>query len=313
MFDNLETLARLVAVADCGTLHKAAETLGVTQPAITRSIKQLENSVGAPIFIRKGRGVELTAIGTRTVEHARNILRECALAGADVTTLRDGEAGSLRIAAAPVWLSSILPQAVAQTQLSFPNLNVSLQSLSYQEAIPLLNSGDLDVFCGGFQLREGLSSFLVRTPMFASNLNVISRATHPVLKRSRIDARELLDYPWLSYQSDVAYLDMVMEMIATETGQQRKASVHCESILTVLELLRLGDYLAFLPSSFLSSRFGADLRVVPTLPTKAQFQSGMIYRRNLRDSEPFRKLMSVSHACVKELKLRHPKKPPSGL
>ena len=302
MFDNLHALARLVAVADHGTLHRAAEHLDLTQPAITRSLKLLEDRAGAPLFQRRGRGVQLTALGVRVTEHARAILRECALAQTDVATLRDGESGHLQIAAAPVWMSSILPMAIAQTQAAYPRMTITLRSLSYSEAIPLLNSGEIDVFCGGFQLQESLSSFLVRKPIFTSNLTVIARDTHPILALANIGAEELQACAWLSYQSDVAYLDMIMEKIAAQTGHHTQAVVQCENMLTALELLRCGDYLAFLPSSFIASSFGTGLCIVPTQTTEASFQSGMIYRRSLGDNVPFQLLCTVANARIRALK-----------
>lgn len=302
MFDNFEALTRLVAVVDHGTLHLAADHLGLTQPAITRSIKLLEARAGAPLFERRGRGVHLTPLGARVTDHARTILRECALAQTDVATLRDGESGNLRIAAAPVWMSSILPSAIARTQDVYPRMTIALRSLSYTEGIPLLNSGEIDMFCGGFQMQEGLSSFLVRKPIFTSDLSVIARNSHPILTRPNIGARDLLDYAWLSYQSDIAYLDMIMGQVAAQTGRQKHAVLHCESMLTALELLRCGDYLAFLPSTFIASSFGAGLCVVPTQTAKASFQSGMIYRRSLGDTAPFRLLFSLVNERIQALK-----------
>lgn len=301
MFDNLQSLTRLVAVADHGTLHRAAEHLDLTQPAISRSIKLLEDRAGAPLFERRGRGVQLTPLGARVAQHARAILRECALAQTDVATLRDGESVNLQIAAAPVWMSSILPVAIARTQAAYPRMTITLRSLSYSEAIPLLNNGDIDVFCGGFQLQESLSSFLVRKPIFTSNLTVIARDTHPILALPNIGARELLACSWLSYQSDVAYLDMIMEKISAQTGQQKQAVVQCESMLTALELLRCGDYLAFLPSSFIASSFGTGLCMVPTETTEASFQSGMIYRRSLGDNVPFQLLCNLANERIRAL------------
>jgi len=186
----------------------------------------------------------------------------------------------------------------------YPRLTITLRSLSYSEGIPLLNSGDIDVFCGGFQLHEGLSSFLVRKPIFTSQLAVIARDMHPILALPKIGPRELLDFAWLSYHSDVAYLDMIMESIAAETGHQKQAIVQCESMLTALELLRCGDYLAFLPSSFIASSFGTGLCVVPTQSANASFQSGMIYRRSLGENAPFQLLCDLADERISALNFK---------
>lgn len=305
MFSNIDNLTRFVAVVDHGTVHKAAEQVGLTQPAITRSIKMLEAAAGAPLFERRARGVHLTPLGQRALAHARHILRECTFASEDVITLREGESGTLRIAAAPVWMSSILPGAVAQLQRTYPHLVIALKSVNYSDALPLLQNGEIDVFCGGFQRNDSLSSFLVRKPLFTSHLTVAARQDHPILTLDRVEAHDLLAYSWLSYQSEVAYLDMIMEAIAKQTGSQGMASVQCESMLTALELLRKGDYLAYLPSSFITSSHGTGLCAVSTETAQASFQSGMIYRRNLCGSKPFEMLSQLAGKQIKALGFSH--------
>lgn len=301
MFSNLDNLTRFVAVVDQGTVHKAAEKIGLTQPAITRSIKMLEAEAGAPLFERRARGVHLTPLGERALAHARHILRECTFAREDVLTLREGESGTMRIAAAPVWMSSILPGVVAELQRTYPHLVISLKSVNYSDALPLLQNGETDIFCGGFQRNDSLSSFLVRKPLFTSHLTVVARCDHPILALERVAAEDLLAYSWLSYQSEVAYLDMIMEAIAKQTGQQGVAAVQCESMLTALELLRKGDYLAFLPSSFITSSHGSGLTAVSSETAQASFQSGMIYRRNLGGSGPFEMLSVLANEQIKAL------------
>lgn len=301
MFGNIDNLIRFVAVVDHGTVHKAAEQIGLTQPAITRSIKMLETEVGAPLFERRSRGVHLTPLGERALTHARHILRECTFANEDILTLRQGESGTLRVAAAPVWMSSILPGVVAELQRAYPHLVVALKSLNYSDALPLLQNGETDVFCGGFQRNDSLSSFLVRKPLFTSRLTIVARHGHPILSLKRVQADDLLSYSWLSYQSDVAYLDMIMDVVAKQTGQQGMASVQCESMLTALELLRKGDYLAFLPSSFITSSHGAGLTAVSSETAQASFQSGMIYRRNLGGSGPFDLFATLADEQIKAL------------
>lgn len=305
MFSNIDNLTRFVAVVDHGTVHKAAEQIGLTQPAITRSIKMLETEVGASLFERRSRGVHLTPLGERALAHARHILRECTFASEDVMTLREGESGTLRIAAAPVWMSSILPGVVAQLQRTYPHLVIALKSVNYSDALPLLQNGETDVFCGGFQRNDSLSSFLVRKPLFTSHLTVVARQDHPILMLDRVEAEDLLAYSWLSYQSEVAYLDMIMEAIAKQTGSQGVASVQCESMLTALELLRKGDYLAYLPSSFITSSHGAGLCAVSTETAQASFQSGMIYRRNLGGSGPFEMLSNLADQQIEALGFSH--------
>lgn len=300
IFSNLDYLRRFIAVVEHGTLHKAAEALGLTQPALTRSIKVLEDNFGAPLFERRARGVHLTTLGERALQHARHILRECQLAEIDIDSEREGETGSLRMAAAPIWMSSILPQSIARMHALHPQLRVHLTSMSYSEALPKLHNGELDVFCGGFQRVEGLPSFLARRSLFTAQLKVVARKDHPIFKQEQIGPHELLAQTWVSYQSDMAYLDMIMNEIFERVGERVVAAVQCESMLTALALLREGDYLAFLPSGFATSEHGEGLKVVETELANAAFDSGIIFRRSLQSNRAFKTLVSFAETRIVE-------------
>lgn len=298
MFDRLDNLRRFVAVTEAGTIHKAADKLGLTQPALTRSIKLLEGDFGAALFERRSRGVHLTPLGERALRHALHILRECQLAETDMDAQRLGETGTLRIAAAPVWMSSILPQSVARLHDQHPHLVVQLASMNYTDALPRLQTGELDVFCGGFQRMEGLPSFLVRRPLFLAQLKVVARDDHPIFQHPQVSAHDLLSHAWLSYQSDMAYLDMVMDAVYEKTGERAVATVQCESMLTALALLREGNYLAFLPSSFVASVHGEGLKVVNTRLPDSAFESGLIFRRSLLTNRAFTTLVTLAEAKI---------------
>lgn len=301
MFGKSESLRRFICVAENGTLHAAAAKLGLTQPALTRSIKLLEDEFGAPLFERHPRGLRPTALGERALRHARHILRECQLADADMDALRTGDAGSLSVAAGPIWMSSILPFVIARVHRTYPRFQFQLASINYSLALAGLQNGELDLLCGGFQRAESLPSFLVRRELFTVALRVIARRDHPILAVPEVGPDDLLSYPWLSYQSDVGYLDTIMEPILRQTGRRASAIVRCESILTLLALMREGDYLAFLPGSLITSSSLWDLQVVDTNVTDVTFESGMIFRRSLLSNPAFRHLLDLTNERIADV------------
>lgn len=301
MLRNLESFARFVAIVDAGTMRRAAEQIGVTQAALTRSIKILEEDLEAPLFERRGRGITLTYFGEGVYDHARQLLQDATVAASEIRALREGEQGTLRLAAAPVWMTSILPPVLASLQTSFPRLKFELEARNYSDAIPLLKSGQLDAFFGGFQKPESLPSFLVREPMFLSKLLVMARHDHPLHNQDEVVVEDLLKFPWVSFQSDVAYLDTINEAVHNTTGKAISASVNCDSMLTALELLRCGDYLSLLPDSFFNSVHGSELDALSPQIDEITFQSGPVFRRSLRDNAAFAKLLSLSKMRAEKL------------
>lgn len=284
MFDNLQLLHRFITIAEHGTLHAAAHQLALTQPALSRCLRLLEEQSGAPLFERHPRGLRLTTFGERAYRHARHLLRESQLASDDLRSVVSGHAGSLRMAAAPVWMSSILPQVISAMHSEFPALKVSLNSLNFGKALEGLDNGSLDIFCGGFQIESALPSFVASQPLFTTRLNVVASADHPLCNHGLGKLEQLLDYPWVSYLTDRAFLDTVMRKVEAATGKRREASVICDSMLATMNLLNDGPYLSFLPISFITTMTGFNLQVINTPLAEVGFESGIIYRKSLENS-----------------------------
>lgn len=295
-----ELLRRLVAIVETNNMRVAAEMVGVTQPALTRSLKLLEAAVGGVLFERRDRGLHLTALGKLVHAQARHLLREHQLAEAELNALQNGEQGQLRIAAAPVWMTTILPPAIAKMHQRFPKLFIKLKSTNYTEGVEGLKEGEFDAFFGGFQRRESLPSYLVRKALFNAKLVIVANAEHPIHDRSAA-AEDLLAQTWLSYQSEVAYLDTINATLDDTAEISIGANLQCDSMLTALELLRQGDYLAVLPSSFLNSDSGKGLKIVSTDLPAIRFASGPIYRRSLEANHAMTMMLDLTKAQVASL------------
>ncbi len=304
MLRNLEALSRFVVITEAGTMRRAAEEVGVTQAALTRSVKLLEEDLGAALFERKARGLRLTFFGIKVLDQARHLLREAQVAETEIRSLKEGETGIIRITAAPAWMSTVLPPVIAQLQREFPRISFELSARNYANALPELKSGYFDAFFGGFQRMEALPSFLDRKAIFPAKLLVIGNEKHPLLSREVIKAGDLVQFRWISFQSDVAYLDAVNETIHRECGKIIEASIHCDSMLAVLELLRCGDYLSLLPSTFLGAAYGRDLVVIETDFEEISFLSGPIYRRSLRNNRAFARMIELADQEVRSLGLK---------
>ena len=298
MLSNTHLLQRFLSVVDHGTLHAAAEAIGVTQPALTRSLKLLGESVDGTLFERRGRGLVLTPLGRLMTEQARHLLREQQLAEAELLAFRKGEHGNLRIGAASIWMLDLLPKVIARLHAHYPALQFTLSSMNYTEGARMLQDGRLDAFFGGFQKMEPLPSYLVRRPLFVARLVVIARSGHPIFDKPVADSEALAGYSWLSFQSDTAYLDNIREVVREASGRLLRVTAHCDSMSTTLKLLSEGDYLAFLPSNFLTRSTERRLKIVKTELPEVKFNSGPIYRKFLQQNAAFKFLLENAAAEV---------------
>jgi DNA-binding transcriptional LysR family regulator len=148
---ELRHLVALVAVADVGTISRAAEELGYTQSAVSQQVAQLERVVGGPVFDRPGgpRPLVLTELGETLLAHARTVLAQLRNAEADVRAVAAGERGTLRVGTVQSAGTRILPGVLRRFHAERPGVEVLLrESGDPADLIAWLDAGELDVtFC----------------------------------------------------------------------------------------------------------------------------------------------------------------------
>src|SRR5215472_5730771 len=141
---HADLLRPFLAVARHGNLSAAARELAVSQPALTKSVRKLEQQVGVPLFERRARGMALTRSGAALYDHARQIDVPCRIAEDAIDATASGQAGRIRIGAGTYW-GMIVPRAIARLQEQLPRLEVDLEISVNSILLPKLFAGDLDL------------------------------------------------------------------------------------------------------------------------------------------------------------------------
>lgn len=142
---ELTPLRYLVAIAEAGHMTRAAEVLGVTQPALSAMLKKLEAEVGSDLFHRTGKGVELTEAGRVFVDHARDAVRRAEAGVAAVRELLGLERGSIRIGAGATATGFILPGVVSAVRRQHPGLRFFIREAGSRAVAAAVLSGELDL------------------------------------------------------------------------------------------------------------------------------------------------------------------------
>src|SRR5882762_7391223 len=190
---ELRHLRYFVAVAAHGSFNRAAEILHLTQPALSRQVKNLEGELGVPLLVRGQNTMKLTEAGDLFYEEAREVL---ARADEAVQRVR-GEARSetLRVGYAPSMTAGIMPAVLEKFQSATPRVRIELADLSSREMNELANEGRLDlVISPGVSVTRGVPGFqwteLRRLPLV-----LVMHETHPLAKRKRIPLGRLRELP----------------------------------------------------------------------------------------------------------------------
>src|SRR3954453_20426732 len=149
---DLRRLRTFVAVAELGTVSKAALQLRITQPALSRQIMDLQQELGLKLFDRVGRGLVLTAEGEQFRGDCRGVLAHIDALGERVEVLRRGDRGVLKVAAPPHTIESVLSRFLPGYAERFPNVHVQLTEALGPAQTAMLARGDVHV---GIRLDQG--------------------------------------------------------------------------------------------------------------------------------------------------------------
>ncbi len=296
---KLNLLERFRVTADEGSMHAAARRLGLTQPALTKSIRALEEEYNLSLFDRHSKGVSLSSFGERLYAHAKVIEREVQLADAELTHLQSGKSGLVNIGGGAVWATVLLPPIIMKLQKKFPEVHVNLTTGPNQSLVQHLLDGDIDLMVGGFREEaEDLPEFLTKRALCTFKSKIIARNDHPLHQNGTVNPAALRDYPWIVYKGDLGKFESGREQIVEVAGGLPKTLLYCESILATMNLVQDGDYLAFRSTALEMALPGFDVSPLPVGRAPAAYETGVIYRSSLRSIAPFAFLLKEVNALV---------------
>ncbi len=301
MLGSLGLLRHFLAVAEDGNLTSAARRLGLSQPALTKSIRRLEASLGATLFERRSRGMALTPQGLIMLRHARDIATECRFAESELEAARRGHKGQLRIGAGPFWGSAIVPRAVARLHERFPDLQIELLTGVNTITHPKLFRGDLDLVVSALPGDEPLPSFVVAHELMTIEMRLVAGRAHPLWAKPVILAPDLDPYRWIIYQEDREVLAQLLPALRAAGGAPPRFAVEASSLFAVVHLLEAGPYLACLAEPLVRALSTSSIGILPFRPPIWSFPAGTLVRRSLEATLPVRAFLELLTADVARL------------
>jgi DNA-binding transcriptional LysR family regulator len=194
---DIRAVDYMLAVAEHGSLRAAAQAVGVTQPALTKAIRRIEDEAGAPLFHRTARGVHPTVYGEAMLRHARNLRVSLRSATVEIAALKAGTAGVVRIGAGPSWERAILPEAIAAFRAHRPDVRILVLGGTDDFLKLRLRDGLLDLVLAATPDAPALDPDLEWQPLMTDEYCVIAARSHPLRRRHGIALEDLLPYPWI--------------------------------------------------------------------------------------------------------------------
>jgi DNA-binding transcriptional LysR family regulator len=268
------------AITHYGSVHAAARGLNMTQPAISKILRDLEDELGVELFERLPRGVRPTAIGLEVVAYARRTLSETSRFLDAVASLRQGGYGSLSIGAVMAAVADLLPDALAALRERRPRMTVRILTGTSDELLTALERRSIEVAIGRPTEPRHHTIFQYE-PLFDETVSAFCGPNHPLAGRGRITAADLKGETWV-LQAPTSPLRQLLEASLADLGcAPLTAAIETVSIFATVNLVRRARMLSILPRNVISywvSR--GDIVELPVPLNERLSYCGLVTRRD---------------------------------
>jgi DNA-binding transcriptional LysR family regulator len=189
-------LELISAVYDHGSILKASQQLNLTQPAVTKSLQDIEEILGLQLFVRSNRGLQSTHYGEIFVRHAKGVLARLRHSAEELQNLVQGVGGHVTVGTLLTASAELLPQAILELKRERPTVVVTVLDGTYDVLLPRLRMGDLDLVVGRLP-DEPLDGALIAEEFHSAPSVLVVRREHPLAGQSQLSLGDLVDQPWL--------------------------------------------------------------------------------------------------------------------
>jgi LysR family transcriptional regulator of gallate degradation len=240
---NTRRLQLFSALARHRHMPSAAQTLGLSQPAVSSAIRIMETGAGMQLFYRGPRGLLLTSEGETFVLHVRRALNELRHIPDDLAALRGTIQGYVTVGALPLGRTLILPGAIARVAAQFPGVRIVTDESSYETLVAGLRAGDIDFVLGALRQNDA-SSGLVNERLMSEDIVVIARSGHPLARVNGLSMKDLTAAQWIVPRSQAPARGMFEAQFRRAKLKPPMPTVETADLAVIRGLLLHTDMLA---------------------------------------------------------------------
>ncbi|MGS4945427.1 LysR family transcriptional regulator [Meridianimarinicoccus sp. RP-17] len=241
-------LAQLAAVVETGSVTDAANRLGLSQPALSRTLSAMEKRLGEPLFEPGRRPLRPTIIGQQLAEHGRIILEASRKASETVRSFRAGSVGTVRIAGVPFFMDAFISRMIGEFQTRQPDIRVDQSYGNLPELLSGISSNRLDLAITPLGIVDAGGGFAF-TPILPGRNIVACRTAHPLLRNRRLTTKDLIDFPWIAPLPGSPLLADLHAILLSIGMSEINVRYSGGSLLSVFNYLEETDALTVLPHS----------------------------------------------------------------
>ena len=239
-------LRALIAVESTSSYALAAQQIGLSQPAVHRAVRDLQQFLGTQLLVRVGRSVRPTDTASRFVRFARLMLAELRTGLDEIGALNAGDGGRIELGTLPMGRVVFLPELLAQFLAVHPAASVRVVEAPYEELLNSLRQGDIDLLIGGALRDPAPTGDIVQEGLFDDEPVVAGNANHPLRRKKQLSAADLLRYPWIVPSHGVPMRANWERMFRSQGVEPPKVHIECGSMLITRGLMLNGEWLTLM-------------------------------------------------------------------
>lgn len=276
---NLSQLRYFSVVVKRGSFRGAAEELHISQPALSNSVKKLEDLLGVQLLERGRQGISPTPFGEALNQFALSAIDAVNRGQLEVEVLKQGSKGHIRVGAPSGIIDKVLPTVIAETLRQQPDLSFSVTFGHLDALLEVLQDGAVDFVFTTYWPHPSLTDDLVVEHLTDVDLSIYARSEHPLAKKTVVTLDDLARNEWALYDAPGTNFFVRKLFGGNHSGGFRK-SVVSDHVPFIHAMMERHDLLSIIPN-FAVSDFVADGRFVriqyPSVAT--EYSAGMIYLR----------------------------------
>jgi len=279
---RLRQLQALLSLSSTQNISHSAAELHMTQPALSKWLKELEGDIGLPLFERHARGLRPTTYGRTLVEFATRLGNELDRARDEMAALRSGSGGRAVIGASGAAVGSVVPQAVSAALEAMPNAGIEIREGPMDRLFQQLLEREIDVAIGRYAAKYSDPDVRSET-LYEERLHFAVRPEHALACRRNVQWPELLAHRWVVWTRDIPVREL-LEATLSESGHAiPRDSIESNSILATVALVADSDMVAVVSERAIELH--ERTRTLRRLPLRIDTQSAvtMYWRSDVRE------------------------------
>lgn len=286
-------LVLIATLARTSNMHTTAEQMGLSQPAVSKMLRDIEELFGFALFERQTRKLLPSDLGKVVIRYAESTLNDAQGFVHQLDTMRNGGHGNLKIGAIFAATAQTLPTALAELKRRRPLLVIELVEETSDHLLDMLENKQLDLVIARYTKVRQQQHFEFR-PLAEEPFWLVANRDHPLNERSDIPPAELTQWPWVLYPLDTPMRQMLDHVLGQLDIAQPSNIIETTSVQTTLHLLSNSHTLALLPEAIARRQVEQGRLSVLSTPLVTQpLRYGILTRKQQPPSPNVQELIEI--------------------